>query len=805
MHRKLVRPVTLIFLFTLLIFAVTEVEAKTYVENFYQVGGVDVTTVSPFPKGWKNSGDLWADDNIGWDSPSNSINAGMGSPYSQSDIDAVEKLDGNYSRSTVTDYVYNEGYAVHEFKFSVATTAVHMEINAYVRDEDDGIQAYIWNFAAGSWELYANYANIDLDWMWINFSTDSPSNYISNSGEVYVLFQSRARAGLWSSDTANVDVDYIEAVAVVPDSQVKKVCAHFISGAPRNWDGIFDDDILTFTGSVIDTDSNPVPNYPIVSVGFWEGGYGIMVYSYTNSSGYATLTGRPINGGITDKWRVNLGVAVLGDVMANGNAYQIDPSCSVDYGAYNVAVTPGSYDITLIGRYWDVGGGDWVRMRWIAEPGDVDPVSVNGHNIPVAQHFHHWDLMIWKMGVVDPNNDDNGQTEGVNGNTNDVDAETQPACIGPDTGAYCGGYICQEDGECCYLDGEGTHDCGKYLSGYRFGPLIQFNAPDHVLGVIVSRTIEMCVQYSTIPDIMLQPYSRHEGPDALPCTVHLISLYYTLGTVSTEEAFRDGYIIINIIKIFDKDPHSGLGLPGFIGLAADNEHVVGIVLGHRYGIHPFVSVVTSMPPGSYPSDTDVSGWQNFYPTWIYYLLRNLAYNIKVMAEELVNWDKRYPNPDDPQNPTNEDNIVFANIAFNKFLLDFLPYLKETLWIMEVSQNNTINTFIIATYTQIYDIARIVKYIVGNSTLRAEFGNVVGTMLNELGNIIGPPNGTTGLNYLLNYRVYIPETEKLTFNIEFMKVLDQITSLLVKIMKNLPGMELPQDYPWWGYGNLISNS
>lgn len=785
-------------------------EAKTYVENFHKVGGVDVSTSSPFPKGWKNSDNLWANDDSAWESPPNNHAAGEGSEYTQSDIDAVEALDGVYSRSSTTadDTLIGDDaeYAVQEFMFSVAKDAVNLEINAYVTDEDDGIQAYIWNFATASWELYADYSNTNIGWMWINFSTDSPSDYISNSGEVYVLFQSQAYAGFWGSDTAHVDVDYIEAVADVPDAAVKTVCVDVIpgtlSGISRDWDGIFDDDTVSVQVEVT-SGGSPVPNYPVFLKGEWEGGYGTFGGSFSNSNGRATVSGTPISGGVTDKWRVTF-KAALSDAMVNGFAYQAGV-CGEKRLAEDVAVTPGSYDITLIGRYWDAGGGDWVRVRWIVEPNDVDPVVVNGYSIPAAQHFHHWDLLIWKMGVVDPNNDDNGQTEGVNGNTNDVDAATQPACIGPDGGAYCGNYICQDDGKCCYLDGEGAHDCGNHLSGYRFGPFIQFNAPDHVLGVIIERTIEMCTQYSTIPDIMQQPYSSHEGPGALPCTVHLLSLDYTLDTVGSEEAFRYGYEIIGVINIFDPDPHSGLGLPGLIGLAADNEHVVGLILGHRYGIHPFVALVTSMPSGSYPQDTDVSGWQNFYPTWIYYLLKNLAYNIKVMAEELVNWNKRYPEPDNLQNPTNEDNIIFANIAFNKFILDFLPYLKETLWIMEVCRNNTINTFIIATFTQMYDTARISEYIVGNGTLRAEFEDFVENLLTELGNILGPPDGNTGMNYLLKFRIHIPYSERESFNYELMKVLDQIVSLGIKIIRNLPGMESPQEYPWWGYGNLISNS
>ncbi len=822
------RLVKLILLLTVLSFAVVNVvEAKTYVENFYQVGGIDVTTASPFPKAWTYTGTT---------NPVGSSTTGYTS-VDQTYIDNVEAQD---SVSATLSYSYTDSgafrscradvYVSHRYMFSVVkdNNNTTITLNVYIPSitnggGDDGLEAYIYITDSGNNILAGPYP------INVGSQTSIPvsTNYVSSNGELYVTIMAHSWDttgwGITCSVTADVSVsvDYIEVVAIVPDDKVKTACAHFISGAPRDWDGIFDDDTLTFVGRVTDTSGSPIPNYPIVSGGVWTGGYGIMATGYTNSTGYATLTARPIDGGITDKWRVNFAVAILGDVMVNGNAYQIGPSCYVDYGAYNVAVTPGSYDFTLIGRYWDPGGGDWVRIRWIAEPGDVDPVNIGGYNIPVAQHFDDWDFLLWKMGVVDPNNDDNGQTEGVNGNTNDMNSAAYPACVGPDTSPYCPGMDSCRNGRsinvllignigsypdgCCLRERGGTtnaHDCGTYMSGYRFGPLLEFNLPDHALGEPGKSAMFICQEYNTLSGMLrMTTYSGHEGCGGGNCRIHCTACLWSVISIgqspgATEYLAMNGYTYLGttIIRAW---PNGGLGTLSFIGLAADNQHIVGLVIGHRWGIHPFVALVTSMPSGTYPADTDVAGWQSFYPTWIYYLLRNVAYNIKVMGEELWHWKDRYP-------PSGEDNIILANTAFNKLLLDFMPYLNETLWILQASGNNTIHPFIVATFTQLYDNARIVKYILTNSSLRSEFGDVVGTALTYLPNMTGPVDGTTGLNYFLYYRTQMPDTEKKSVNFELMKLLDQILSFIITTLKHIPIMEYDPNAPGWNFGNWISD-
>jgi len=420
------------------------------------------------------------------------------------------------------------------------------------------------------------------------------------------------------------------------------------------------------------------------------------------------------------------------------------------------------------------------------------------------------------MGAVDPNNDNNSETEGVNGNTDDMNFRAYPACVGPDDSSYCPGMDSCRDGNifyppgCCLTEQNGivkAHNCGTNMSGYRFGPLLEFNLPDHALGEPGKSAIFICEEYSTLSELLRKTnYTDHEGCGGekcrIKCTVNILEIGDFFEIEATLYPGATEYLAMNGFKyaglpIIRPWPNGGLGTLSFIGLAADNEHVVGLVIGHRWGIHPFTALVTSMPSGTYPADTDTAGWQNFYPTWIYYLLRNLAYNIKAMGEELWHWKDRYPQ-------SGEDNIILANRAFNKFLLDFIPYLDETLWILQASGNNTIHPFIVSTFTQLYDNARIVKYIVTNPTLRSEFANTIGTALTYLPKITGPVNGSTGLNYFLKYRVQMPYEERVSVNYQLMKLLDQVTSFAVTILHHIPIMEHAPDSPGWNFGNWISD-
>lgn len=806
------RVIRLILLITILIFAVNVVEAKTYIVNFDYIGGVEVKTDSPFPPAPK----AWRDTEGSVDGQDNWKPINYGDPhidgetaYTQSEIDAIERLDGNYvEQSASVGALGGDEYAVHHFRFSVATAASYMRIGAYLTDQNDGVEMYIWNWNTGDWEQVGTRQYPD-GYIWFNFTCSSQTEcapYINSStGQVDVVYISGAEG---AGDDAYIRVDYVEAYVIVPDSAVHSACLKYKYGTLRDWDGIFDDDQFSITFRVEDKSGNGISNYPGFIRLIWDSSYSDFAANWSNSSGYLTTAGKPIHGRVSDKWRVTF-KGVIKDVMTNGVAYQYDSSCSDPIAVENVAITPGSYDIVLVGRYWDNTGGDWAVFRWVADPEDVEHVNKSGYDIPAAQKFRTWDLLYWKLGVPDPNHDDDGLTEGVYGTSNDVDYETQPACIGPDSSPddprYCGYYICQDDGRCCYNDADKDHDCSLYLSGYRFGPIIEINAPDHALGVVVANTISLCENINTIADLMAQPYDAHEGGGEgheITCRV----LGGNMSTITSEYAFHEGYVVA-ILRIFYPDPHEGFGLPGFIGLMPDSEHVVGVVLGHRYGIHPFVSLVTSMPSSEIPvyddhtNTTAKSIWesQEFYRKWVYYLLRNTAYSIKVTAEELWNWDKRYPN-------SGEDNIVLANLALNDLFLDLLPFLDEVLWTIQVTGNNSINTFIITTFTNLYGNARIVSQIVSNSTLLSEFENVVGTAIENLPKILGPPDGSTGLNYLLKYRAQIPYSDRENFTAKIMELSNNAESLLISVLKNLPPMENSTDpyYPGWNYGDWVAD-
>lgn len=796
MHHKPVRVVRLILLITILIFAVNVVEAKTYVENFYKVGGVDVTPDSPFPKAYGH------DNNGG--APNSAPPLPADYSATQDDIDKLESVDD--AGTTLGD---NE---THCFDFQVALTATQVEVKwrGMAQDDNDKVELYIYNFTAGDWDLFGSITG--NTWQWINASLTNPSDYISDStwsegaGWLYVIAVG-VRSALDSDATPTTD--YIEINATVPDSSVKTACVEYISGAPRDWDGIFDDDTLSILARVTDDTGNPISNYTAYIKAEWQDGSGDFGGNWTNATGYANLIGKPIDGGVTDKWRVTFKVAIE-DIMTNGTAYQAGATCGESRAfANNTAITPGSYDIVLVGRRWDNTGGDWVVFRWVADPEDVEHVNKGGYDIPAAQKFRNWDLLYWKLGVPDPNHDNDSKTEGVYGNTNDVDAETQPACIGPDSSPddprYCGYYICQDDGRCCYNDIDKDHDCSLHLTGYRFGPIMEINAPDHAIGVVVDNTIDTCDNLDTIADILAQPYDAHEGGGEgheIKCEIIDVGV----DTITTEYAFHEGYDVAGIV-IFDEDPHEGFGLPGLIALMPDSKHVVGLAVGHRYGIHPFISLVTSMPSSEIPeydnssNTTAKSIWesQEFYRKWIYYLLRNTAYSIKVTAEELSNWDKRYPS-------SGEDNIVQANLALNELLLDYIPYLNTTLWTIQVTGNNTVNTFIATTFTTLYGLARIVNQTVSNSTLLSELENVVGTAIENLPSILGPPDGSTGLNYLLKYRAQIPYSERESFAAKTMELLNSAESLVIILLKHLPLMENSTDpsFPGWNYGDWVAD-
>ncbi len=756
-------PVRMVLL-VLLLFTLNVARGMVYVENFDKLGGVvEVTVNSSFPKAWKNGGDLWGDGEDDWETPECHHTAGMGEGYVQTDIGAVKSLDGVYSESSVSTstifFISDEKYAVQEFMFTASLEATHLEIRAYVTDEDDGIQAYIWNFANHSWEMYADHRS-DVGWIWVNFSTDSPQDYISTSGEVYVLFQSRAYVEWIGSDTAAVKVDYIELVASVPDSSVRDVCVNVISTNIRNWGGIFDTDTVSAVVSV--TSNGPVQNYPL-SIRSGERYFGA---AFTDRRGNASLEGVPRDGGVGEGWRVDFSVAVP-DIMVGGEAYR-DGNCGNRVIAQNVAVMPGSYTVELVGRFYYSGGADWVRVVWY-----VDDISVQRpYRIPAVQKFTSGraSVTIWKYGIDDYCPDPTCDTEGIYGSYSAADWDGACIAFGSTT-PYCH----RDPHRACYREpGEEGHDC-VYFSGYRVGPFIELNVPDHALGWLARFVVNW--GWGSLENFMRSTYyDQHEGPYGVVNRNAKCGVF----NPSTEYSFTHGVLGIG------KDPKGGLGVVGFIGLMTDTEHAFGVMFGHRYGVHPFVAVLTTVP--HYPSSKE--GWESYREEWLGYFLSNVKYVLKNTGEEMSVWNYRYPGSE----------VIDLNRAFNDFLVDFIPYFRATLWIMVNSGKSVLHPFIVGVHVMAKDFADTALLLTSNRSLNEEFQDVVSTTLVQLPNITGPPNASTGFNYLLAKRTELPYTERREFAHRMMELVDQALEWIIAVMREVPQMEYTntRDSPGWNW-------
>ena len=723
----------------------------------------------------------------------------------------------------------NPGYETHYFLFKLPQDAAVDRVEVHWRgaanDDNDLVRFFAYNNDTRSWTQLASITGDTLQW--INYTFTDPDPYISPGGYMHLAFVGDPE-GLFDGNGAPY-TDYIELIVTVIDAYVQTACVQVISDNVRDWDGIFDSDTVSVRVRATTTGNEPIPWYTNLSLkAVWSylgSGSAYFGSGMSNSTGEAVISGRPIDGGVTDRWRVSLKVAAR-DAIVDGVPYTGNSACSEVSFADNVAITPSSYNVTLIGRYWDNGGADWVRIWWVAEPSDVLPVNIGGYNLPVAQKFRNWDFLLYKIGavnVIGPNNDNDNDWEGISSNVNEVNSEMYPACIGPDdntTRPYnCGQWAgnCRDSryvglgllgvlpAGCCVTESGGTMsagNCARYETGYRISTLVEFNVPDHNLGEPGKAVYKICSEYGTLTRYLnMVPYPGHEGDQRAPCTSHLLSVVdLTVSPTSTEGFFRWTYSLLNM-TIVRNHPHGGLGLLSFIGLWPDNQHVVGLVVGHRFGIHPFTALVTSMPPGTYPADGQASYWNlSFMQVWLYYLLKNLAYGIFVTAEEWANMHLRYP-------PSGEDNITALNRAINLVLGDFLPYLNETLWMLEASGNNTIKPFIVSTVTQLNDTKRIATLIRINETLRAEFVNLTGTLFGKLPELVGPPDASTGLNYLLKWRTEgLTYTEKRDTNALIYDLLDRLLSFAVAIMKHLPLMEYVNTpaSPGWNF-NWIENS
>ncbi len=213
----------------------------------------------------------------------------------------------------------------------------------------------------------------------------------------------------------------------------------------------------------VESNGNPVQYYPVKFYAEFDSQRVFLGGAWTNSSGIAQFSFVPGEKGLTDKWRVNF-VAEIEDVMTNCNAYEAAVGRAIL--AENVAITPGNYDITLVGRMYYSGGADWVRVNWYIDKNSV----LKPYPIPVVQKFtgNRASVTVWKMGIDDYCTDPDCHKEGINEN-NDYppDTDWNGACIAVgDTTPVCG----RDPGGACYGDPEGPHpgqhNC-IYFSGYR--------------------------------------------------------------------------------------------------------------------------------------------------------------------------------------------------------------------------------------------------------------------------------------------------------------------------------------------------
>ncbi|MEM2346407.1 MAG: hypothetical protein QXN49_07590 [Archaeoglobaceae archaeon] len=748
---------------------------------------------------------------------------------------AREFSDTNYQQISYFDgSMASPGYETHYFIFKLPVDAAtdQVTVNWYgqAQDGNDLVEFYAFNFDSNSWSGVLT--SITGGPAWINYTFTNPDPYISANGYIHLAFVGDPE-GLFDGD-GTPSTDYIELIVTVGDSYVQTACVQIVSENIRDWDGFLDSSNIQLIARATTTGGSIIPWYYNFSLkaewSYLGSGSAYFGWGLADSAGNALVSGTPASAGVTDKLRVTLKVAVR-DAIVNGIPYAGGAACSESSFSNNTAITPSYYNLTLVGRYYDNNGIDWVLINWRTRPANVNPVVKDGYPLPVTAMFgtYSWELYMWKIGANNAsgnlNFDNDNQVEGVNGNVNEVNSAMYPAYYAPDDVSYANS--CRDSRQpvtggptypagCCLRERYGSvsaGNCGNWMSGYRLSTLIEFNAPAHNLGEPGKSAMYMCEQYSSLSGMLsTTPYTGHEGDGTssgrIVCTGcglwSVVTLTESPG--STEYLFRNNYnlcLLGSLItyRMTNAHPNGGLGTIIFIGLIPDNNHVTGIMVGHRFGIHPFVAIVTSMPSGTYPALTPYTNWNlSFMQIWIYYLIQNLAYGLMVTADEWMNMHLRYP-------VSGEDNIASVNRVLTDAMRDLFLALDETLWLMEASRNNTLKPFILGNVAQLNDTKQILTLIRNNATLRTEFVNLIGLAFYRLPDIVGPPDASTGLNYLLKWRVDgLSYTEKRDISNIFYDLLDTLLSLIIAVMRHLPMLEYfnTTSSPGWNF-NWISNS
>jgi hypothetical protein len=715
---------------------------------------------------------------------------------------------------------------------------------------------------AGGWtQLWSSTGTGErtVGYQWFNLSVPNIPNHVRDNGDMVIRLRvdsddrdtdsawvffipSPVVCGSWAY--ATIYVDYIEIRADVPNST--PVCVVFQSGTyPADWGDVVWNETVNLQFRVYEQGtSTNVPNFPVKVYVEDEYGRELPVgVGVTGSSGTTSFV-RITSGEV---YRANFTRAEVFDSwMANGKAYTKSATCGEDslvppsgYGK-NIAIVPASYTLDLVGRMYYPGGIDWARFVFYVHDTSVERYR----NVPISQKFtnNSASISVWKYGL-DYQCTDNSvpcNKEGIY--ASDPGPLWNPACVVIGKRDYLVTPFCDRTpteiveqfidvlwfsmetripNPACYVDTDpygnpvGAHRCGLFY-GYRVGPLIQMAFPDNALGYTAQTAITSSY-YGNLKAFMSNTqYNDHEGPGSINIPSMPVSVCGQAATVEGQPVVHSEYtftypITLDISVTFlltfsgtatiQPDTKGGLGLIGFLGLYGDQNHIVGLILGHRFGIHPFVALVQTVP--EYP--TTQAGWQNYEDRWLYYLFENLRFIAETWGREMSIWNYRYGSA------TDQANLVRA---FEDLIVEFTPFLKTTLDLMVAAPENLVYPFVVSTFLQLGDFGHLMKVSFANQTIFNKATEAAMALMTALPGILGPPppacdlNNTNwndpiayhcyGLNFIWAGSDLLSYKERELFAYRLMELFNTIVDLAIEIMKAIPQLEDPTSVPRWNF-------
>jgi len=695
---------------------------------------------------------------------------------------------------------------------------------------------------------------------WYNISITS-QDYVSTTGEVWYRIvvdaydchgrEEEREAMCGSTARAELYVDYVEFRQNVPDTEIQSVCVQYISdNFPEIWGDLYHNETVIL--NVLATSGgSPVQNFPVKLYAIDEWGNEQFVGIGITGSGGITPFVR-ITGG--EGYRMNFSrIEAMDEWIINNQAYVKNTSCGSqtltpppDRGR-NLVIAPTSYVLELIGRVYYPGGIDWGRFVWY-----IDDSSVQKHrNIPLSQKFINksasFTFLKYGFDYRCTDNTDPCDKEGIFATSSgpvwpacitigERDTLKTPFCDRTPTGyskmratlsvhiisliritLNIGGII--ESGN-CYVDTDpygnpvGLHRCGLF-SGYRVGPLIQMGIPDNALGYSAWLAIDS--YGGSLSSFMSgTTYNQHEGPGQLHLTQHTLNICGMTSTQQetdiphTEYAYKyevgvpvsaeSGIFTATGTSYVQPDIKGGLGMINFIGLYGDQKHVVGLIVGHRFGIHPFIAIVQTVP--EYPATRE--GWNNYEERWLYYLFENLKFIAKTWGREMSVWNYRY------SNATNQANLVRA---FEDLIVDITPRLRVTFNLMTSAPQTLVYPFAVTTFLLQGDFGYLQKIIYGNQTILDKAMEAAMALMEGLPGILGPappachpdPDWTDpdtyqcyGLNFIWAGSELLSYEERELFAYRLMELLNAIIDSNIQLMKAIPKLEDPSSIPRWNF-------